>query len=123
MINDELLVEYYELVNDNRTTTGLRNLEIFRLFSELNKKELEILIEKYKLIESNELHIAYVYSAVELSATEQKAIISKLSKEYPTECVTSFRIDKSIFGGLKIVIGDNILDFSFESKINELLNE
>lgn len=123
MTNDDILVKYYELLNDSKKNNGLIQLEIFSLLVELKKDDLQNLIKKYLEIIDDKLKIAYIYSTIELSSVEKKSVIDRLTKEYGSAFVPSFKIDKAIFGGVKIVIGDNIIDFSLSRKVNDLLNE
>lgn len=60
-----------------------------------------------------------VYSATPLSASQKKSIEEILMKEYEVEEI-SFEIDENIVGGLKVVIGNQVLDLSYRAKLDQL---
>ena len=67
---------------------------------------------------------AYVTSAVELTETQKKAIENKLlaTTKY-VEFEMHFDIDATLIGGMKIRIGDRVVDSSIKNKLNDLTRE
>lgn len=62
---------------------------------------------------------AIIESAVPLSRKQLERIIKKLSEEYViTEVQT--RVNPDILGGVKIKIGDTILDYSIQEKVAQI---
>ena len=58
-----------------------------------------------------------VESAVKLSGNELKSVEKMLKREV---YVTEQQINPSLLGGLRLKIGDELLDFSIKSKINQV---
>ena len=60
---------------------------------------------------------AEITSAVELSAQEQADIRAKLTQEYGEGVVFTFGVDASLMGGLRVRIGDKLIDTSVASRL------
>lgn len=63
---------------------------------------------------------AEIASAVELSEADQAAIRSKLIKDYGEGLVFSFRVDPELLGGLRMRIGDRLIDTSVATRLATL---
>lgn len=63
---------------------------------------------------------ATVYSGVELSMEQKKALTEKLEKKYGCVISLDCRIDTSILGGLVIELDGKILDGSVKSQLHQL---
>lgn len=79
-------------------------------------KIFDYFISKYK--EERRIGIAYVKSAIELTAEQKQKIVDKLLET--TSYLTfemHYEVDRNLIGGLVIRINDRILDSSVKSKI------
>lgn len=63
---------------------------------------------------------AEIVSAVELSEEEQAKIRRKLTAEYGEGLVFSFQVDPAIMGGLRVRVGDHLIDNSVASRLASL---
>jgi len=63
---------------------------------------------------------AEIVSAVELSEEEQAKLRRKLIAEYGEGLVFSFRVDPSLLGGLRVRVGDHLIDNSVASRLATL---
>jgi F-type H+-transporting ATPase subunit delta len=63
---------------------------------------------------------AEITSAVELSDTDKEALRRSLSKEYGEGLVFSFFVDPSLMGGLRVRVGDRLIDTSIASRLTAL---
>jgi F-type H+-transporting ATPase subunit delta len=63
---------------------------------------------------------AEIVSAVELSEQDQARLRSKLIAEYGEGLVFSFRVDPSLLGGLRVRVGDHLIDNSVASRLATL---
>lgn len=61
-----------------------------------------------------------VISAVKLEDDSKKALLDKLKKKYSGEVQLHETVDPSILGGLKLVVGDNVIDGSLQNSLNNL---
>ena len=63
---------------------------------------------------------AEIVSAIELSEEEQAKIRRKLTAEYGEGLIFSFRVDPAIMGGLRVRVGDHLIDNSMASRLAAL---
>ncbi len=63
---------------------------------------------------------ADIVSAVELSADEQAELRRKLAQEYGDGLVYTFSVDSSLLGGLRVRVGDKLIDTSVASRLASL---
>jgi F-type H+-transporting ATPase subunit delta len=63
---------------------------------------------------------AEIVSAVELSKNEQEQMQRKLIGEYGDGLIFSFRVDPSLMGGLRVRVGDHLIDTSVASRLATL---
>jgi F-type H+-transporting ATPase subunit delta len=63
---------------------------------------------------------ADVTSAVELSEQEQSDLRGRLADEYGDSLIFSFRVDPSLLGGLRVRVGDTLIDHTVASRLAAL---
>jgi F-type H+-transporting ATPase subunit delta len=63
---------------------------------------------------------AEVVSATELSAEEQERLRKTLTEQYGEGLVFTFRVDPTLLGGLRVRVGDRLIDTSIASRLNAL---
>lgn len=63
---------------------------------------------------------ADVVSAVELSDDDKEQLRRKLIAEYGEGLIFSFRVDPSLMGGLRVRVGDHLIDTSVASRLATL---
>lgn len=85
----------------------------------LNLREQLKQMEKIHL-EKNNTVIASVKSVVTLTDTEVQLLISKLEKKYDKKIILEQEIDKSIIGGLYVRVGNDVIDGTVKSKLDEM---
>ncbi len=61
-----------------------------------------------------------VESATELSATEGQRISSGLAKDYGHNLTIQFKTNPALLGGLRIKVGDDVLDGSVQGRLDRL---
>lgn len=64
-----------------------------------------------------------VYSAMPLSQAEHQKIEAAVSQREGKTVVLKARLDASLIGGVKVVIGDHVLDGSLKNKLDSLQSE
>ena len=50
----------------------------------------------------------------------QKAVTELLQKRFSRQLQTSVEIDESLIGGVRVVVGDEVLDTSVKSRLEEM---
>ena len=63
---------------------------------------------------------AEVTSAVELSEQEKDALRQSLAKQYGADLSFTFSVDPSLLGGLRVRVGDRLIDTSVASRLTAL---
>lgn len=63
---------------------------------------------------------AEVVSAVELTSQEQESLRNKLVADYGDGLTFDFRVDESLLGGLRVRVGDRLIDTSVASRLAAL---
>lgn len=63
---------------------------------------------------------AAVYSAVPLSSEQQERVRQQLQAQYQVPLDLQFQVDESIIGGLIIRVGDQVLDNSLRTRLNNV---
>ena len=64
--------------------------------------------------------IATVTSAAPIAASQLDSLTKSLTKMYGRELRLNIEIDPSIIGGLRVQVGDDVIDGSISSRINDL---
>jgi len=90
----------------------------------LMNKSKEILASLEKIIDKNEEIVrATISSRVKLEKKIINEIEDFIKKRYKAKnTVLEFKIDEKLLGGIKIEIGDEIIDTTLKSKIHKLEN-
>lgn len=66
------------------------------------------------------LAVATIVSATPLSPAQVERLRSGLAKSYGRELQLNLRVDPSIIGGIRVQIGDDVIDGSVATRINDL---
>ena len=83
-------------------------------------KYLLIIFKKYIELANSKMNVKYgiIYSVEKLSKEEITKFEKKLSKKLSTEVLLVNKIDKSLLAGIKIKVGDYIIENSIEGFLN-----
>jgi F-type H+-transporting ATPase subunit delta len=63
---------------------------------------------------------AQISSAFELSDAQVKEIIAALEKKFGRKLNPSVTVNKSLIGGVRVVVGDEVLDTSVSAKLQKM---
>ena len=85
-------------------------------------KEIKECIEEFIDLENmlEKSVAADVYSSVELSDEQKEKLTQKLETKFGKKVLATFEVDKSLIGGIKIVMEDEVLDGSIEKRLKDL---
>lgn len=89
------------------------------------QKCLQILPEVYAqfqdlTLELNHTKRTVIHSAYPLSDTQLKDLTADLQKRFGTNLEAVNKVDPELIGGVKVEIGDQVLDLSLQGKLNAL---
>ncbi|SHK63836.1 ATP synthase F1 subcomplex delta subunit [Clostridium cavendishii DSM 21758] len=85
----------------------------------LNLREILVQMEKIHLEKNNTL-LAHIKSVIPLTEDESQRLTSKLEKKYNKKVILNYEIDKSIIGGLYVRVGNDVIDGTIISKLDEM---
>ncbi|MBP1890632.1 F-type H+-transporting ATPase subunit delta [Clostridium moniliforme] len=130
--------QIYEIIKSPQISTRQKK----KIFKDLFKGRIDeellsfllILVEKgrilflrEKLNQMEKIHlekentvIAKVKSVIELTPEESKKLKENLEKKYNKTVILEHEIDKSILGGLYVRVGNDVIDGSIKSKLDEM---
>lgn len=90
------------------------------------EKRLEVLPEIFNqyrelVLAKNQSKQAVIYTAYDVVSEGQRAkIVSDLEQHFQTRLQADFITDSNLIGGLKVVVGDKVLDLSVQGKLKQL---
>ncbi|MGL4774465.1 MAG: F0F1 ATP synthase subunit delta [Clostridium sp.] len=130
--------EFYEVIKHPQISTKKKKKTFINIFKGKVDEELLsfllILIEKdrilylrEKLDEMEKIHLekqnkmkAVVKSAVPLKDEELRELRNKLEAKYNKTLIIETEIDKSLLGGLFVRVGNDVIDGTVKSKLEEM---
>lgn len=73
----------------------------------------------YESLKGNEEGIqeAIIYSAFELGEGQQQKLLAELEVHFNTKLKSEIKLDPELIGGIKVVVGDQVLDASVRGKL------
>jgi F-type H+-transporting ATPase subunit delta len=63
---------------------------------------------------------AAIFSAFEMSAEQVKGLVATLEKKFGRKLNPSVTVDSSLIGGVRVVVGDEVLDTSVRAKLQRM---
>ena len=116
--------ELSRLLNDSEvmTNTEFRNF----VYVVAEEKRLQVLPEIYAqyqgfALSRNNAKQAVIYSAFEFASEGQKAkVLGDLEQYFNTRLEATFETDPELIGGIKVEVGDEVLDMSVQGKLHKL---
>ncbi len=109
-----------KLFSDRVTALTMAALRL--LLNKRRENEFEPIREEFVRMrrERGAVLYAIVTSTVELTPAEQNALTSKLASQSGKKVEADFRIDPTLLGGVKVALGDYVLDGTVRGSLNLL---
>lgn len=130
--------EFHDVIRHPQISTNQKKKTFKSIFKGKIDEELLsfllILIEKDRILylreklnemekihlERNNTLLANVKSVIPLTEEQVKNLIDKLEYKYEKKIIIKHQIDKSIIGGLYVRVGNDVIDGTIKSKLNEM---
>lgn len=130
--------DFFEIIRHPQISTTKKKDTFISIFKNNVDEEilsfLLLLIEKDRILklrdqlkqmekihlERNNTVIAKIKSVIALTDNEIKLLTSKLEKKYDKKIILEQEIDKSIIGGLYVRVGNDVIDGTVKSKLDEM---
>lgn len=130
--------DFYEVIKHPQISTKKKKETFISIFkSRIDEQLLSfllILIEKDRILflreklnemekihrEKNNTLLALVKTAVPLLDTEMAELKKKLEDKYNKKIIITAEVDKSLLGGVYVRVGNDVIDGSVKSKLEEM---
>lgn len=130
--------DFYEVIKHPQISTSKKKETFINIFKGKVDEELlsflliliekdRILYLKEKLNEMEKIHLernntlmAKVKSVIPLTEEQQLKLTETLQNKYDKKIILQEEIDKSIIGGLYVRVGDDVIDGTIKSKLDEM---
>ncbi|HHK6066735.1 MULTISPECIES: F0F1 ATP synthase subunit delta [Neisseria] len=105
---------------------GIKNVELANFITVLaEQKRLLVLPEIYAQYQDltlihNSTKSAVIYSAYELSSQQLADVTDILTKRFNSKLDVVAKVAPELIGGIKVEVGDQVLDLSVQGKLNAL---
>ncbi|MDK7242514.1 F0F1 ATP synthase subunit delta [Neisseria subflava] len=105
---------------------GIKNVELANFITVLaEQKRLLVLSEIYAQYQDltlihNNTKSAVIYSAYELSSQQLADVTDILTKRFNSKLDVVAKVAPELIGGIKVEVGDQVLDLSVQGKLNAL---
>lgn len=113
-----------QILNEDQAIQSAEFENFVRVVSEEKRLAIlpEIFVQYQDLVLSQDnVQQAVVYTAFEIADEQQKAqIISDLEQHFNTRLQATFEIQPELIGGIKVEVGDQVLDLSVQGKLQKL---
>lgn len=105
---------------------GLKDVALINFVSVLaEQKRLNVLPEVYAqyqdlVLALNNTKSAVIYSAYELTSAQLADLTATLKARFNTDLNVTAKVDPELIGGVKVEVGDQVLDLSVQGKLSAL---
>lgn len=116
--------QLFELIQDSDAAKSIEFKNFLQVLAQ--EKRLVVLPEIYQqfqnlILEQDNIKPAVIYTAYDISNDEQKQkIIKDLEQHFNTQLQASFKTVPDLIGGIKVEVGDVVLDLSVQGKLQNL---
>lgn len=117
---DDKIAIAEKLFSDRITSMSMSVLRL--ILAKRREAEFESIREEYVRMRRELGNVLYarVISSAALDAAQQKAIVGKLERSSGKKVEADFSIDPHLIGGVKVAIGDYVLDGTVRGSLNRL---
>ncbi len=83
---------------------------------------LPVIFEMYEALKAEDggIEQATIISATELSKDQGKALLARLESRFNKKIEPQFAVDPELIGGVKIIVGDAVIDASVRGQLQDL---
>ncbi len=113
-------------ITDSKSGLGLeiamKNVVKFLYMKKMLSQSPTILVELEKIIDKKESRIRMkVKSAKQITEIRKKELEEEMKEKYKArEIVSEYFEEKDLLGGMRIEIGEDVLDMTYRNKLNQL---
>ncbi len=120
VVSSELLATFLKVCGDNLNENGQNLIKVLVEYGRLSiLPEVYSAFEALKAQDEGTLD-AEIIAAAKISAADTKDLVKRLEAKFGKKIEASVSIDPEIIGGIKIIVGDTVIDASVKGQLQNL---
>lgn len=120
VVSSDLQVTFLKVCGDNLNENGQNLVKVLVEYGRLSiLPEIFSAFEALKAQDEGTLD-AQIIAATKISAAETKDLVKRLEAKFGKKIEASVSVDPEIIGGIKIIVGDTVIDASVKGQLQNL---
>jgi len=120
VVSSELLATFLKVCGDNLNENGQNLIKVLVEYGRLSiLPEIYSAFEALKAQDEGTLD-AEIIAATKISAADTKDLVKRLEAKFGKKIEASVSVDPEIIGGIKIIVGDTVIDASVKGQLQNL---
>lgn len=120
VVSTELLATFLKVCGDKLNEQGQNLVRVLVEYGRLAiLPEIHAAFEALKAQDEGTLD-AQIVAAAKISAAETKDLVKRLETKFGKKIEASVSVDPEIIGGIKIIVGDTVIDASIKGQLQNL---
>lgn len=120
VVSSELQAAFLKVCGDKLNEGGQNLVKVLVEYGRLSiLPEIHTAFEALKAQDEGTLD-AQIIAAAKLSATEKKDLVKRLEAKFSKKIEATVSVDPEIIGGIKIIVGDTVIDASVKGQLQNL---
>ncbi len=120
VVSSELLATFLKVCGDNLNENGQNLIKVLVEYGRLSiLPEIYSAFEALKAQDEGTLD-AEIIAATKISAADTKDLVKRLEAKFGKKIEASVSVDPEIIGGIKIIVGDTVIDASVKCQLQNL---
>lgn len=120
VVSSELLATFLKVCGDNLNENGQNLIKVLVEYGRLSiLPEIYSAFEALKAQDEGTLD-AEIIAAAKISAADTKDLVKRLEAKFGKKIEASVSVDPEIIGGIKIIVGDTVIDASVKGQLQNL---
>lgn len=120
VVSSELLATFLKVCGDNLNENGQNLIKVLVEYGRLSiLPEIYSAFEALKAQDEGTLD-AEIIAAAKISAADTKDLVKRLEAKFGKKIEATVSVDPEIIGGIKIIVGDTVIDASVKGQLQNL---
>jgi len=120
VVSEDLLATFLKVCGDNLNENGQNLIKVLVEYGRLSiLPEISSAFEALKAQDEGTLD-AEIIAAAKISAADTKDLVKRLEAKFGKKIEATVSVDPEIIGGIKIIVGDTVIDASVKGQLQNL---
>lgn len=121
VVSADLLATFLKVCGDKLNENGQNLIKVLVEYGRLSiLPEIYSAFEALKAQDEGTLTAEIIIAASKISAAETKDLVKRLEAKFGKKIEASVSVDPEIIGGIKIIVGDTVIDASVKGQLQNL---